>query len=99
MTDFLLSAAAANDLREIWEHIAEDSLDAAERVLDELEAAMTQLADMPGLGHVRRDLASESLRFWTVYSYLIVCRPDSSPLQVVRVLSGYRDIAALLDGE
>jgi hypothetical protein len=34
---------------------------------------------------------------WTVHSFLVVYRPDAQPLQVVRVLSGYRDIAALFE--
>lgn len=58
---------------------------------------MRRLAQHPGLGHVRDDLADESLKVRPVHSYLVIYRPDSSPLQVVRVLSGYRDIAALFE--
>lgn len=57
---------------------------------------MRRLAEMPEMGHSREDLADEPLRFWPVHSYLIIYRPDRSPLEVVRVLSGYRDIAELL---
>jgi antitoxin ParD1/3/4/toxin ParE1/3/4 len=57
---------------------------------------MRRLAEMPEMGHLREDLAEEPLRFWPVYSYLIIYRPDRNPLEVVRVLSGYRDIADLL---
>ena len=45
---------------------------------------------------MREDLAEETLRFWPVRSYLIIYRPDAKPIQIVRVLSGYRDIAELL---
>jgi hypothetical protein len=31
-----------------------------------------------------------------VRSYLIIYRPEVQPIQIVRVLSGYRDIADLL---
>lgn len=58
---------------------------------------MRRLAQHPGLGHVRDDLADETLKVWPVHSYLVIYRPDSSPLQVVRVLSGYRDIAAMFE--
>jgi antitoxin ParD1/3/4/toxin ParE1/3/4 len=61
-----------------------------------LRTAMTRLAEMPEIGHVREDLADEPLRFWPVYSYLIIYRPDARPLQVVRVLSGSRDITELV---
>jgi hypothetical protein len=32
-----------------------------------------------------------------VHSYLVIYRPETRPLQIVRVLSGYRDIATLLE--
>jgi antitoxin ParD1/3/4/toxin ParE1/3/4 len=57
---------------------------------------MQKLATMPNLGHVRLDLADERQRFWTVRSYVIVYRPDTDPLQVIRVIHGTRDIQNLL---
>lgn len=97
MSDFRLSPQAFRDIDEIWEFIAEDNLDAADNVRDEIFAACGKLADMPGMGHLREDLADEPLRFWRVYSYLIIYRPESRPLEIVRVLHGARDIFALLE--
>jgi len=34
---------------------------------------------------------------WTVHSYLVIYRPDVQPWQVVHVLSGRRNIAALFE--
>ena len=48
------------------------------------------------MGHLREDLAREPLRFWPVYSYLIIYRPDSRSLEIVRVLHGARDVKNLL---
>ena len=45
----------------------------------------------------RDDLVEETLRGWTVHSFLVISRPGTGPLQIVRVLSGYRDIATLLE--
>ena len=56
MKDFVLTPRAELDLVEIWEYVAQDDMDAADRVLDELEEAMYKLAQMPGMGHVREDL-------------------------------------------
>jgi plasmid stabilization system protein ParE len=94
---FVLSEAAADDLRDIYDYIAADDPVAARRVLEDIRTAMHRLADHPGLGHLRDDLADEALRVWTVHSYLVIYRPDAQPLQVVRVLSGYRDIAVLFE--
>lgn len=96
MSRFVFSPEASDDLREIRDYIARDSPDAARRVLVDLRAAIRRLAEMPEIGHLRQDLAEEPMRFWPVYSYLIIYRPESRPLEVVRVLSGYRDIAELL---
>jgi plasmid stabilization system protein ParE len=94
---FVLSAPAASDLREIHAYIAADDPAAARRVLNGLRDAMHRLAELPGLGHVRDDLVDETLRVWTVHSLLVIYRPETRPLQIVRVLSGYRDIATLLE--
>jgi plasmid stabilization system protein ParE len=97
VASFVVSGPAAADLSDIYAWIAHDDPPTAARVLEELRAAMRRLAQHPGLGHVRDDLADETLKVWPVHSYLVIYRPDSSPLQVVRVLSGYRDIAALFE--
>jgi len=96
MGDRFYSPEARLDLLEIWEHIAQDNLDATDRVEQEIERAISMLARNPALGHIRRDLTSKPVRFWPIYSYLIICDPATQPLEIVRVLSGYRDIAALL---
>jgi len=44
----------------------------------------------------RKDLTDVSVRFFPVYSYLIVYRPDTKPLQVVAVLHGRRDVGKIL---
>jgi toxin ParE1/3/4 len=94
---FVLSEPAAGDLRDIYDDIAADDPVAARRVLEDIRTAMHRLADHPGLGHLRDDFADEALRVWTVHTYLVIYRPDARPLQVVRVLSGYRDIAVLVE--
>jgi antitoxin ParD1/3/4/toxin ParE1/3/4 len=60
---------------------------------------MAKLARTPGMGHLREDLADEPLKFWPVYSYLIIYRPETRPLQIVRVLHGARDLRRLLSSE
>lgn len=54
------------------------------------------LADSPTIGHTREDLTDELVRFWTVDHYYIIYRPDTSPLEVIAVISGYRDVPTQL---
>jgi toxin ParE1/3/4 len=94
---YILTPLAQQDLIDIWDHITKDNLNAANRVLQRLELAMRKLARTPGIGHSREDLADRRQRFFLVYSYLIVYRPETKPLQIVRVVHAARDIQALLE--
>jgi plasmid stabilization system protein ParE len=96
MADFFYSPEARQDLLEIWEFIAQDDVDAADRVEREIQQTIVRLAATPEMGHLRRDLTSKPVRFWPIYSYLIIYNPEARPLEIVRILSGYRDIAKLL---
>lgn len=93
---FDLTQGARRDLRELWEFIAEDNLDAADRVVADITAAFARLAQMPGLGHAREDLTARPLLFWPVHSYLIVYRSDRKSLQIVAVVHGACDVPRIL---
>src|SRR5262249_35850148 len=93
-----IAQRALTDLDEIWSFMFEESGDlaAADRVIDEIFEHFSKLAEMPGMGHKREDLASEVLRFWPVRNYLIIYLPETTPIEIVRVLHGARDIQRIL---
>ena len=68
----------------------------ADRVEAVIRDRIAFLAENPNAGHWRKDLTSEAGRFFPVYSYLIVYRPAATPLQVVAVLHGRRDVEKIL---
>jgi len=72
-------------------------VDAAVRVSDRFEAVFEALAANPHLGHYRDDLTARSLRFFPVFTYLVIYLPGTEPLQIVRVLSCARDIEELIN--
>ena len=92
---YLLTPSAKQDLREINLWIRRQSPAAARRVRARMREAMREIARRPGLGHSRADLADETLRVYVVYRYLIVYRPRSKPLEIVRVIHGARDIGTI----
>ena len=99
MSGFVLHPEACTDLDEIWEYIAADNLDAADRVREEIYAAIASLVSFPHRGHARPDLCLRHLRFQSVRPYLIAYAPDEKPLLVIAVLHGRRNprvIAAML---
>ncbi|MDR3718326.1 MAG: type II toxin-antitoxin system RelE/ParE family toxin [Bryobacteraceae bacterium] len=96
MSGFRLSPLAATDIEEIWEYIAAENPTAATRVRLALLEALRLLSRTPGIGHRREDLTEHDVKFWPVFSYLIVYSPDTQPLEIVRVLHGARDIGPIL---
>jgi toxin ParE1/3/4 len=63
--------------------------------LHEIRDAIGFLAANPGAGHKRDDLTDEPMKFWSVFSYMIVYDPATKPLGVARVLHASRDLASL----
>ena len=97
MNRYLISSDADRDLSEIWEYIAADRLDDADRWIEKLFDAFAALAQHPNLGHRREDLTPYSVLFWPVGSYLIIYRLAPTGLQIVAVTHGSRNIPAFLN--
>ena len=94
---YLLAPEAASDLVQIWRYIKKkSSMDMADRVESVILDRIRFLAENPGAGHWRRNLTNQPVRFFPVYSYLVIYRSDTKPLQVVSILHGYRDVQQIL---
>jgi antitoxin ParD1/3/4/toxin ParE1/3/4 len=61
-----------------------------------LERTLFKLARNPGIGHWREELADKRHKFFLVYSYLIVYRHETKPLQIIRILHAARDVQSIL---
>ena len=97
MKKYVLTSTAKGDVRDILDFLKTESPTATVRVRTALRDAMRLLAERPGAGHVRTDLADGTVRFWPVFSYLVIYRSDTNPIQIVRVLHGKRDVRRLLE--
>jgi len=100
MSGYAFHPDAFADLDEIWEYIAQDNVDAADRVRADIHSTLTLLARSPQIGHRRPDLTTRPLRYHVVRDeYLIAYAPAEKPLWVVAVLHGRRNprlMAAIL---
>lgn len=96
MSGYVLGADAALDLDDIWEYIAQDDVDAADRWIAKLYDAFEALARTPGMGHRREDLTEYPVLFWPVGAYLIIYRAERRPVEIVAVTQGSRDIPGFL---
>ncbi len=97
MSRYRLSKQSRSDLDDIWLYIASDNATAADGFIDELVGKFQTLAEQPGIGPARDELG-ESLRSFPVGSYVIFYRPVHDGIDVVRVLSGFRDIPNAFTG-
>lgn len=89
---------AAADILDIWDHIAEDSLDQADRWVDKLDEKFGILATQPLMGRAREELAAD-LRSFPFGRYVIFYTPVQDGIDVVRVLHSARDVDAAFDRE
>jgi toxin ParE1/3/4 len=91
MRGYAFHPEAFADLEEIWEHIAEQNIDAADRVIDEIISTLRTLASSPHIGYRRPELTTRPLRFMVVREYLIAYAPGENPLWVIAVIHGRRN--------
>ena len=101
MSIYALTPLAKADIFDIWSYIADDNEETANRVEQAIYDACAFVAEAPMRGHSRPDLTSRPLRLWTLSrypNYTVVYRPEMSPLQVVAVMHGKRNIRRILKG-
>ena len=99
MIDYRFTPEAEEDLFEIWCYIARDDVVAANRVESAVYAAWIFLAQEPWSGSPRKHVTALPVHFWTVQqypNYVVVYRPETLPLEIVRILHGKRDLKRLL---
>jgi plasmid stabilization system protein ParE len=95
MSAYVLTEEAERDLNEIWDYIANESIEQADAVAAEIREALTLLASAPGIGHRRADVRDGRYRFWRANRFIVAYFPDTQPLQIIRIVGGHRDFRKL----
>jgi plasmid stabilization system protein ParE len=85
------------DLREIRDRIAKGSPGGAHRMMVRFVHAFRLLAKQPELGHTREDLLPSVIRFWPVDAYLILYLAARTPIEILAVVHGARDVPAIMN--
>lgn len=96
MNRYRLAREAANDLEVITEFIAAENPRAADRLIDSIEEKCQALAEMPGIGRLREDLAP-NLHSARVGKHVIFYRPEAGGVEIIRIIHGARDIPRLFE--
>ena len=90
MSDYALHVEAIADLEAIWEFIADDNPDAADRIREQIYQAIQALVQFPGQGYRRLNIAGPHIRFVNVREYVVAYVPNERPLLVIAVIHGRR---------
>jgi toxin ParE1/3/4 len=96
MPRVFFDSVALADVDGIYDHIARalKSPQAADRTIDEINAACQTHASQPRMGEALPDLGQD-LRIFPVGSYVVIYRPLEEGIHVIRVLLGRRSYPSL----
>jgi toxin ParE1/3/4 len=104
MGRILLSEYVEPELTAIWEHIAMDDIDAADRFLEAAYHTFQTLVGMPGIGRIRQfpqkrlcDLRSFRVRGFE--NFLIFYGTMPGGIEVLHILHGARDLEQFWEDE
>ena len=97
MAGYNLVKDAEIDIDSILDYIADDSIESALKVQERFLEVFRMIADNPEAGHFREDLTSRPVRFFPVYSYMVVYLAGTDPVEIVRVLGMAQDAESILN--
>ena len=94
MNTYSFSGEAIADLEVICDYIAQNNSDAAIKLFDAIRQKCKTIAQFPQMGK-KYDQLSDSLRGFIVDDYIIFYYPRKDGIDVVQVVSGYRNLESL----
>jgi toxin ParE1/3/4 len=103
MPKLILSEYVEPELDSIWEYMAIDNMDAADRFIEAVYGTFQELARMPGMGRKRDSLQARlrelrSIRVKGFENYLIFYGPIADGIEVFHILHGSRDLESFWRG-
>ncbi len=90
----VISEKAREDLIDIWQYIALDSMDNADNFVDLIFEKCENLAAFPEMGR-RRDELLPGIRSLPVKRYVVFYRIREENIEISRILSAYRDMGSV----
>lgn len=94
MKQYIISPEASLDLSEIIDYFTVRNIEAGEHFVDEFERKCKYLTNFPNMGRSYGNIQS-GLRGIPLDSYIILYRIIDDGIEIVRVVSGYRNLESL----
>ena len=98
MSKYIISLPASRDLQQIAEYFATENVEAGEKLLQEFNRKCRQLVSFPKMGKQYEDLRP-GLRGIPLDGYIIFYQTMNENIEIVRVVSGRRNLESLFEGE
>jgi addiction module RelE/StbE family toxin len=92
MAEIEWSFKAENDLNEIIDYIAQDSLEYALSFYEEVSEKIENLIQFPKIGRIVPELDESNIRELILRNYRIIYRISDNRIQIVRLIHGSRII-------
>ena len=93
MSGYRIAESAEADILDILSFIASRDGEArALHVYEKFIEAFEMLSLAPDSGARKPQLAGEQLRWWPVFKFLVVYDAERSPIDILRVIHGARDL-------
>ena len=92
---YVLTVPASQDIDEILDYIAAQSVQTAVVVARRFEKTFLRISNSPGIGHIRKELNDANVRVISVSGYLVIYDPVLKPVHILRVVRGARDLGRI----
>lgn len=97
MSRYLISPTASRDLDDISDYFALRNIEAGERFVESFNKKCRWLVEFPNIGRSYREF-DPTLRGVPRDGYIIFYRAIDDGIEIVRVVSGHRDLNSLFSG-
>ncbi len=94
MANYSISEEAIRDLDEISDYFASRSIEAGERFVKRFADKCKNLVKFPNIGRIYTEILP-NLRGIPLDGYIILYQVVQKDVEIVRVVSGYRDLESL----
>lgn len=98
MRELLISSEATKDLEEIINYFYDVNVEAGEMFLEEFNKKCQYLANFPNMGRSYKHI-KDYLRGIPLDNYIIFYRVLDDSIEIMHVVSGYRDFKLLFDNK
>ena len=91
------SVPARNDLKQIYDYIAKDSIYYARNVIQEIVAKTETLTELPEIGRIVPEISDQNIRELIIFSYRLIYEISVADIEILAIIHGRRDFNSAWD--